>query len=91
MFWYYYRPPPTISSKKRSKKKKPGSATVYTQYIQQKLVTCTCTRLIFYMNEYARKAKSVSCKSILYRYHSVSEFATKIIFTTSARKIYLSV
>ena len=38
-------PPPQISSKKKAKKK--GSATVYTQYIQQKLVACTCTRHIF--------------------------------------------
>ena len=41
--------PPQISSKKKQKKKKKktGSATVYTQYIQQKLVACTCTRHIF--------------------------------------------
>ena len=51
MFWYYY-PPPQISSKKG--KKKTGSATVYTKYIEQKLVTCTCTRHIFTrMNMYA--------------------------------------
>ena len=37
-------PPPQISSKKKQKKKKKtGSSTVYTQYIQQKLVACTCT------------------------------------------------
>ena len=32
---------------KKKAKKKTGSATVYTQYIQQKLVACTCTRHIF--------------------------------------------
>ena len=52
MFWYYYRPPPFRVKKKQ--KKKTGSATVYTQYIQQKLVTCTCTRHIFtWMNKHA--------------------------------------
>ena len=49
-------PPPFRVNKKQ--KKKTGSATVYTQYIQQKLVTCTCTRHIFYMNEYARLKRS---------------------------------
>ena len=49
--------PPPISSKKEAKKT--GSATVYTQYIKQKLVTCTCTRHIFYMNEYARLKQSL--------------------------------
>ena len=53
MFWYYYPPPPQFRVKKATKKN-PGSATVYTKYIEQKLVTCTCTRHIFTrMNMYA--------------------------------------
>ena len=53
MFWYYYRPQ-QFRVKKATKKKGGGSVTVYTKYIEQKLVTCTCTRHIFTrMNMYA--------------------------------------
>ena len=46
--------PPFRVKNLEAKKKKTGSATVYTQYIQQKLVTCTCTRHIFtWMNMHA--------------------------------------
>ena len=80
--------------KKATKKKKGGggSVTVYTKYIEQKLVTCTCTRPIFTrMNMYALRKV---CKLLfnIHRYHSVSEFATKSYSQhLHVIKIYLSV
>ena len=83
--------PTPISSKKQQKKA--GSATVYTQYIEQKLVTCTCTRHIFTrMNMYAL---SRVCK-LLFNILQIWSLSIRVrdknhIFTTSACKIYYCV